>query len=56
MAQIMTELIAAREIAMDAGTAEEKHQVFGKFKGRINNYLTAQGYDLKEASKRLQKK
>ena len=24
---------------------------FGKYKGRINNYLSSQGYDLKEASK-----
>ncbi len=43
-------LIEAREIAMDASSSGEKHQWFGKYKGRINNYLSAQGYDLKKAS------
>jgi hypothetical protein len=49
-AAIMAYLVEAREIAMDAGSSGEKHQWFGKYKGRINNYLSAQGYDLKEAS------
>lgn len=43
-------LVEAREIAMDAGSSDEKHKCFGKYKGRINNYLSAQGYDLKKAS------
>ena len=38
----------ARELAMDEGSSEDKHKVFGKYKGRINNYLSAQGYDMKE--------
>ena len=38
----------AREQAMDEGSSEDKHKVFGKFKGRINNYLSAQGYDMKK--------
>lgn len=42
-------LLEAREYAMDAGSSDEKHAWFGKYKGRINNYLSAQGYDLKQA-------
>ncbi|MCE5185221.1 MAG: DUF3826 domain-containing protein [Planctomycetaceae bacterium] len=47
---ILAYLIEAREIAMDAGSSNAKHAVFGKYKGRINNYLSEQGYDLKKAS------
>lgn len=50
-AQIHAWLVEAREHAMDSGTSEEKHQWFGKFKGRINNYLAAAGYDLKQAER-----
>ena len=49
-ATLMAYLVEAREIAMDAGSSKEKHGWFGKYKGRINNYLSAQGYDLKGAS------
>jgi hypothetical protein len=35
---------------MDAGSAEEKHKWFGKYKGKINNYLAGEGYNLKKAS------
>jgi Spy/CpxP family protein refolding chaperone len=52
-AQIMAMLKEAREEAIDGGTSEEKHAVFGRYKGRINNYLTKEGYDLKKASKEL---
>jgi len=48
-------LVEAREIAMDAGTSNEKHAVFGKYKGRINNYLSKAGYNAKEAEKNLAK-
>ena len=41
-AQIYAWLIEAREFALDA----EKHAAFGKYKGRINNYLAKRGYDL----------
>ena len=54
-AQILSLLVEAREIAMDAGSSEEKHQWFGKYKGKINNYLAARGYDLKKASRNLEK-
>ena len=50
-AQIMAWLIEAREPAMDAGTSDEKHAIFGKYKGRINNYLSKQGYDTTQGKK-----
>ena len=50
-AYILAQLEEAREIAMDQGSSKEKHAVFGKYKGRINNYLAKQGYDLKQANK-----
>lgn len=48
---ILSMLKEAREHAMMAGTSREKHAWFGKYKGRINNYLSKEGYDLKKASK-----
>ena len=51
--QILAWLTEAREHAMDAGSSEEKHQWFGKYKGRINNYLAAAGIDLKQAERDL---
>jgi hypothetical protein len=44
--QIMVWLVEAREHAMDGESSEKKHWWFGKYKGRINNYLSAQGYDI----------
>lgn len=44
--QIMAWLKEARELAIDAESSKKKHEVFGKYKGRINNYLSARGYDL----------
>ena len=41
----------ARELAMDEGSSEDKHKVFGKYKGKINNYLSGQGYDMKKEEK-----
>ena len=49
--QIMAWLIEAREFAMDAESSDKKHWWFGKYKGRINNYLAAQGYDLQKERK-----
>ena len=46
----------ARELAMDEGSSEDKHKVFGKFKGRINNYLSAEGYDMKKEEKAWQQR
>lgn len=53
--QIHAWLLEAREHAMTAGSAEEKHAWFGKYKGRINNYLSKAGYDMKAAEKNLKK-
>jgi len=55
-AQIFAWLTEAREHAIDAGTSEKKHWWFGKYKGRINNYLSAQGYDLKKEEADWQKR
>ena len=49
--QILAWLTEAREHAMDASTSEEKHAWFGKYKGRINNYLSKAGIDMKQAEK-----
>jgi len=46
--QIVAWLTEAREHAMDAESSEKKHGWFGKYKGRINNYLSAQGIDMKK--------
>lgn len=48
-AKILADLTEAREHAMDGGSSKEKHAWFGKYKGRINNYLSSQGYDMKKA-------
>jgi Protein of unknown function (DUF3826) len=46
----------ARELAMDEGSSEDKHKVFGKYKGKINNYLSAQGYNMKAEEKGWQER
>lgn len=55
-AQLLAWLTEAREHAMDGSTSDEKHAWFGKYKGKINNYLSAAGYDMKKAEKNLTKK
>ena len=55
-AKIYEWLKEARELAMDAGSSDQKHAVFGKYKGRINNYLSAEGYDLKKATDEWQQR
>lgn len=54
--QIMDWLVEAREHAMDAGTSEKKHAWFGKYKGRINNYLSKAGIDMKTAENAWKKR
>lgn len=54
--QILIWLTEAREHAIDGGSSEEKHGWFGKYKGRINNYLAKAGYDMKKAEKEFQQK
>ncbi|WP_022823647.1 DUF3826 domain-containing protein [Hymenobacter norwichensis] len=50
-AQMLAWLHEAREHAMDASTSEKKHAWFGKYKGKINNYLSAAGIDMNQAGK-----
>ena len=45
-AQIYAWLVEAREFAMDAENSNKKHAAFGKYKGRINNYLAKRGSNL----------
>ena len=45
-AQIRVWLEEARELAIDAESSRKKHEIFGRYKGRINNYLSKRGYDL----------
>jgi len=54
--QIMAWLVEAREYAMDAESSEKKHAWFGKYKGRINNYLSKQGYNVTEERKEWEKR
>jgi len=54
--QILDWLTEAREHAMDAESSDKKHAWFGKYKGRINNYLAAAGIDMKKAEKEWQER
>ena len=47
-ARILADLVEAREHAMDAESSKAKHAWFGKYKGRINNYLSSQGIEMKK--------
>ncbi len=51
--RLLSWLREAREHAMDAGSSDEKHGWFGKYKGRINNYLSAAGIDMKKAEREM---
>lgn len=52
-AQIYAWLVEAREYAMDSSSSDEKHGWFGKYKGKVNNYLAAAGINMKQAEKDL---
>lgn len=54
--QIRAWLLEAREHAMDASSSEMKHAWFGKYKGRINNYLSVRGYNLDNERKAWQER
>ncbi len=45
-AKIMELLKAAREEAMDGGSAHEKTEIFQKYKDQINDYLNTHGHDM----------
>lgn len=47
-AHILAVLKEAREEAMDGGSSEEKSAIFNKYKGRINNYLSKEGFGKKK--------
>ncbi|GGH10402.1 DUF3826 domain-containing protein [Sphingobacterium alkalisoli] len=53
---VLTNLTEARDLAMAEPGSKEKHAVFGKYKGRINNYLSKEGYDLNEEGKKWQER
>ncbi|MEO8404967.1 MAG: DUF3826 domain-containing protein [Chitinophagaceae bacterium] len=55
-AQIYDWLKEAREVAMDAESSDKKHAMFGIYKGRINNYLSKAGYDMKKEGEDWQKR
>ena len=48
---IMDNLVEAREKAITGTSSKEKDNIFGKYKGRINNALSKAGYDLKKGEK-----
>lgn len=54
--QIYSWLKEARELAMDAESSDKKHEIFGKYKGRINNYLSKAGYHMKKEGEAWQKR
>jgi hypothetical protein len=41
--KVLELLKEAREEAMDGGSSDEKSAIFNRYKGKINNYLSAQG-------------
>lgn len=49
--QLYAWLVEAREHAMSASSSKAKHEWFGKYKGRFNNYLSARGYDTQKERK-----
>lgn len=54
--QLMAWLVEAREHAMDAPSSKAKHEWFGKYKGRFNNYLSKQGYDIQKERQEWEKR
>ena len=50
-AQMYAWLCEARDLAIDAESSNKKHEVFNKYKGRINNDLSARGYNITEERK-----
>jgi hypothetical protein len=49
--KILELLKAAREKAMDGGSANEKSDIFQEYKNQINDYLNAHGHDVAKAYK-----
>jgi len=55
-AMIAKELSAAREEAIDGGSADEKHAVFENYKEQINAKLNSNGHDVEKATKEWEAK
>jgi hypothetical protein len=55
-AKVLELLTAAREEAIDGGSAPEKSAIFQKYKDQINAYLVAQGHDLAKDFKEFEAK
>jgi hypothetical protein len=55
-AKVYDILKQGREEAMDAGSAEEKTAIFGKYKGKVNIYLSGLGINMKQAEKEWQER
>lgn len=53
---IRTQLLEARDKAMNMGSSEDKQAVFRNYKGKINNYLSGRGYDLEKEGKQWQER
>lgn len=53
---IMAYLKKARDEAMTKGSSHEKHAAFNQYKGKINNYISQEGYNLSKAEERLREK
>lgn len=49
-------LLEARENALNVLTNRERNQWFIKYRGRANNYLSKQGYNLRKATEELEQK
>lgn len=49
-------LVEAREFSIDFDTPRKMRQMFTKYRGRINNYLSSCGYDVSSADKVLKEK
>ncbi|MBR1464709.1 MAG: DUF3826 domain-containing protein [Prevotella sp.] len=54
--QIMRWLREARELAIDEESSNKKHAVFNKYKGRINNFLSARGYNVQKEREEWEKR
>lgn len=55
-AKVLELLKAAREKAVDGGSASEKSYIFQQYKNQINDYLNAHGHDVAKAYKEWEAK
>lgn len=53
---VIGHLEEARENALNVLTGRERNQWFAKYRGRANNYLSKQGYDLRKATEELERR